>query len=170
MQGIRFALLIIGLAFFCSFLNAEDSGMAILKSPASEKFINLPGLPTCMTVSVQRGDPSKEASVMLFKFAAGCVVPWHWHTPNETLMIVSGHGRAEMKGSAPIPVGPGAYAYLPAKGVHQFTCLSGCVAFLSSDAGPLDTHYVDQDGKEMSAEQALAKPMGHKASKKSAKQ
>jgi hypothetical protein len=25
-----------------------------------------------------------------FKGAAGCVVPWHWHTPTEHMMIVSG--------------------------------------------------------------------------------
>ncbi len=142
---------------------AQDASMAILKAPAMEKFGNLPDLPKCLTASVQRGDPGKEASVILLKFTAGCVVPWHWHTPNETVMMVSGQGKVEMKDAKPVIAGVGAYAYLPAKHAHQFTCLNGCMAFLTSDAGPFDTHYVDKDGKEISADQALARPkMMHK--------
>ena len=141
--------------------------MDVLKAPGMEKFGNLPGLPTCLTASVQRGDPSKEASVILLKFAPGCVVPWHWHTPAETVMLVSGHAKVEMQGGKPVVAGPGAYAYMPSKHPHQFTCIGGCMAFLTSDAGPLDTHYMDKDGKEISAEQALGKPkMMHRAMKK----
>lgn len=31
--------------------------------------------------------PSKEAAVILFKVKAGCVIPWHWHTPAERIVV-----------------------------------------------------------------------------------
>jgi hypothetical protein len=42
-------------------------------------------------------DPSKGPSVIAFKGAAGCLIPWHWHTPTEQVMIVSGSMKLEMK-------------------------------------------------------------------------
>lgn len=53
------------------------------------KFVSLPGLPTCASGSVQNGDPTKGPSFILAKTAAGCSIPWHWHTPNEHVMMVS---------------------------------------------------------------------------------
>jgi len=92
---------------------------------------------------------------MLIKAAAGCVVPWHWHTPTEVLMFVSGRGKGEMKdGSAAIVMHAGDFLSLPGKGVHQFTCVMACTFFLSSDAA-FDIHYVDASGKEIPPDQAL---------------
>src|ERR1017187_10895138 len=67
---------------------------------ASSKFMTLPVLPACMTLSAQRGDPMKGAAVLLLKVKSGCIVPLHWHTANENLMMVSGTGKAEMSGGA----------------------------------------------------------------------
>src|SRR6266513_682507 len=57
---------------------AEDK--MVHAASATSKFVNFPGLPTCMKGSVQNGDPSKGASVILSKSATGCTVPWHWHS------------------------------------------------------------------------------------------
>jgi quercetin dioxygenase-like cupin family protein len=122
---------------------------------AASKFAPLPGLPPCMTLSVQRGDPNKGPAVILAKFTSGCSVPWHWHTAGENLMIVSGRGKLEMKDAAATPVAPGDYVYLPGKHQHQFTCVSACTMFDSTE-GPFDIHYIDKDGKEIPPEQALA--------------
>ena len=35
-------------------------------------------------------------------FQTGCVIPWHWHTPNERLVIVSGSAKAEMEDMDPV--------------------------------------------------------------------
>jgi quercetin dioxygenase-like cupin family protein len=121
---------------------------------ASDKFANVPGLPTCTKSVVLSGDPSKGGSLMLVKVATGCVVPWHWHTPTENLMMVSGRGKGEMKEGSPVMLHPGDYLSLPAKGVHQFTCVAACTFFLSSD-GVFDIHYVDDAGKEIPPDQAL---------------
>jgi gentisate 1,2-dioxygenase len=92
--------------------------------------------------------------MMLVKAATGCVVPWHWHTPTEQLMVVSGRGKGEMKDGSPVMLRPGDYLSLPGKGVHQFTCIAACTFFLSSDAA-FDIHYVDVSGKEIPPDQAL---------------
>lgn len=121
---------------------------------AGSKFGNLPGLPTCATLSVQRGDPTKGAAVILSKATAGCKVPWHWHTAAENLMIVSGKAKLEMRETAASSVGPGDYIYLPGKHQHEFTCTSACTFFIATE-GAFDIHYVDKDGKEIPPDQAL---------------
>jgi quercetin dioxygenase-like cupin family protein len=123
----------------------------------TSKFMGLPVIPACMTVSVQEGDPAKTAVVILAKFKPGCVVPWHWHTANERLLIVSGTGKGEMKDvSKPVSLKPGDYILLPAKGIHQFTAVTNMELFLLSDAA-FDIHYVDPSGKEILTEVALKK-------------
>jgi quercetin dioxygenase-like cupin family protein len=127
---------------------------------ASTKFMTLPVLPSCMTISAQRGDPMKGAAVLLLKVKSGCVVPWHWHTANENLMMVSGKGKAEMSSGAHT-MDMGDYLYLAGKQIHQFTCISSCLVFDVIDDA-FDIHYVDSEGKEIPVEQAL-KPMAKPA-------
>jgi quercetin dioxygenase-like cupin family protein len=132
---------------------AQDNAMT-LAPMATSKFVNMPGLPTCMKIAVQRGDPSKGPSTLLLKFTPGCVVPWHWHTAGENLMVVSGSGKAEMKDGKPTVVKSGDYAYLPSKLVHQFTAITAVTMFDMPDAA-FDIHYVDQSGKEIPPDEAL---------------
>ena len=134
------------------YANAEDQ--MVYAGKATSKFVNFPGLPTCMTGSVQNGDPAKTGSVILAKATSTCVVPWHWHTANEQLMVVSGSAKVAMKDGSPTTIRGGDYMSLPAKQAHHFTCLASCSLFIVSDA-PFDIHYVDKDGKEISADEAL---------------
>src|SRR3989337_928 len=78
------------------------AGHAAVQNMVEMKFGMVPGMPTCSTGSVQSGDPSKGPSIILAKTAAGCSVPWHWHTPNEHLMIVTGVAQLEMKDGKPL--------------------------------------------------------------------
>jgi quercetin dioxygenase-like cupin family protein len=142
--------LVVGMA-----LGAFAQDKAGATSMAGSKFSSLPGLPPCMTLSAQRGDPTKGPAIILAKFTSGCTVPWHWHTATENVMIVSGKGKLEMKDAAPASLVAGDYVYLPGKHQHQFTCVSACTGFLSIE-GPFDIHYVDKDGKEIPPDQALA--------------
>lgn len=146
-------VLVAGLAL--QYTHAQDAGKPMYTAAATTKFMTPPGLPACAKTAVLSGDPSKGGSLMLVKSATGCVIPWHWHTPTEVLMFVSGHGKGEMKGvTAPVTFHPGDYMSLPGKGIHQFTCALACTFFLSSDAA-FDIHYVDASGKEISPDQAL---------------
>ena len=142
--------LVVGMAL-CG-LAQDKAGVTTM---AASKFAPLPGLPPCMTVSVQRGDPTKGPAVILAKFTSGCTVPWHWHTASENLILVSGKGKLEMKDAAPATVAAGDYVYLPGKHQHQFTCVSACTMFDVTD-GAFDIHYIDKDGKEIPPDQALA--------------
>jgi quercetin dioxygenase-like cupin family protein len=145
---------------------AQDNAKVGVTTLAGSKFGPLPGLPACATLSVQRGDPTKGAAVILIKMTSGCKIPWHWHTAAEALAMVSGKGKLEMKNGAMSmsSVSPGDYVYLPGKHVHQFTCLAACT-FFDLTEGPFDIHYVDKDGKEIPPDQALkpaAKPAATK--------
>ena len=131
---------------------AEDK--MVYAGHATSKFVNFPGLPKCMTGSVQNGDPTKGASVILAKFSAGCTVPWHWHSVDEQLMVVSGSAKVSMKDGQPTAVHGGDYLSLPGKNTHQFTCISACTLFINP-SGAFDIHYVDKDGKEISPDEAL---------------
>jgi len=154
---MRFTGLLVLLAAFVAgpvLRRAQAEDKMVYAARSASKFVNLPGLPTCMTLSVQDGDPSKGASVILAKFTAGCVVPWHWHTATEHLMMVSGRANGEMKDGPTAALRPGDYLLLPGKSVHQFTCTVACMLFLSID-GAFDIHYVDASGKEIPPDEAL---------------
>lgn len=149
---MRFATAMLACLFFAN-VHAEES--AVLRKMPENKFVPAPGLPTCITQAVQSGDPAKGPSVILFKGKAGCRVPWHWHTPTENIMLVGGAAKIEMQaGGGAEELGPGGYALLPGKHVHQFACSSPCTGFVTSDAA-FDIHYVDAGGKEIPPEAAL---------------
>ena len=125
-------------------------------SPAT-KFGPIPGLPGCAVAAPKEGDPTKEAFVVLAKTNAGCKIPWHWHTGNEKLLFLSGKAKVETK-EARSMMAAGDFVNLPAKHVHQFTCLAACKFFIESDRA-FDIHYVDAAGKEIPQEEALKPAM-----------
>jgi quercetin dioxygenase-like cupin family protein len=132
---------------------AAEAGSHV-QNVAQMKFVNMPGMPTCTQGSVLKGDPSKEPSIILAKASKGCSFPWHWHTPSEHLMMVSGTAVAETKDSGPLTLKPGGFALMPSKHVHRFRCTSACELYLYADA-PFDMHYVDAQDKELTPDEAL---------------
>lgn len=144
---------------------AQDQGS--VANLAKLKMSSVDGAPKCMTLAPVHGDPFKSAAVVTVKMTSGCSVPWHWHTAAENLMMVSGKGKAEMKGSPAAMLGAGDYAYLPAKMQHEFTCVAACTFFLNLE-GAFDIHYVDKDGKEIPPDQALKSGAAKPAAKKGA--
>jgi len=133
---------------------AEQTAAPVVKNLSEEKLEHSPGLPSCAIIAVLSGDPLKGASVIEAKATSGCRIPWHWHSSNEHVMMVSGVGKMEMKDAKPATLRSGAYAMMPAHHAHQFTCTASCTMFLYSD-GVFDTHYVDASGNEISATDAL---------------
>lgn len=133
--------------------HAEDG---VVRRMDDNKFEKLAGMPTCMTAAVQSGDPAKGPSVILFKGAANCVIPWHWHTPAEQVMLIGGTAELRMKdGGKPKLIGEGGFGLMPSRHVHQFRCVRACAGFVASD-GAFDIHYVDANGSEIAPDQALA--------------
>jgi quercetin dioxygenase-like cupin family protein len=135
---------------------AEDP--AVVRKFSENKLAPLPMLPSCVSTAVESGDPFKGRFVLVFKGTAGCTIPWHWHTVTENVMVISGSAKLEMKddnGHSAV-LGPGGYAMMPGKHVHQFTCATACSAFVSAD-GAFDIHYVDAKGDEIPIDAALKK-------------
>jgi len=130
------------------------TGHAAGQNMADMKFVTFPGMPACATGSVQSGDPAKGPSIILAKAAAGCSFPWHWHTSNEHLMMVTGVARLETKDGKPLLLQAGGFAMMPSRHVHRFRCTSACALYVYSDAA-FDIHYVDGQGKEISPDDAL---------------
>jgi hypothetical protein len=76
----------------------EGPGKLIAQNIREMKFGPTPGFPTCASDAVQSGDPAAGPSILFGRFVTGCVVPWHWHTPNEYLRMVSGVAQVQPKG------------------------------------------------------------------------
>ena len=149
-------------------LSAQETAQPNYAPAATAKFANFPGIPECAMGAVQQGDPAKGNAVLLLKARPGCIIPWHWHTPTERLMLISGRARAEMKDGSAVSLRSGDFMLMESKHVHQFTCLSGtCMLFNVTGNAPFDIHYVDPSGNEIPADQALkAKPKAAASKKK----
>jgi mannose-6-phosphate isomerase-like protein (cupin superfamily) len=153
----RFFSLLGAMLLIAGFASAQGQGMpsgATGQNTPEMKFITIPGLPTCAHGSVQNGDPTKEPSFLYVKTTANCSIPWHWHTPNEHLMMVTGSAHISMKGGKPMTLRPGGFLRLPSHHVHQFHCEKPCSLYLYNDAA-FDIHYVDDQGKEISPADAM---------------
>jgi quercetin dioxygenase-like cupin family protein len=145
--------------------HAEDTEKMITLNPKTLKFTPIPDMPTCASAAILRGNPRNGPAWVLLKLGSGCRVPWHWHTANETLLVVSGQGAVAMKDGPPLEFVPGAYASLPSHHAHQASCKRACLLFSGADAA-FDIHYVDANGEEISLEKALTPPAKGRRKKK----
>jgi len=143
------ALLVV--AFILSGLMAQQT---VPQSKSHFQMAPIPDAPGCFLGGPERGDPSKEASIMKMKGSAGCMVPWHWHPSTENIMMISGTARTQVKGEKPTLLHAGSFLSVPPKHVMNFVCTSECALFLHTD-GPFATHYVDEKGKEITPAAAL---------------
>jgi mannose-6-phosphate isomerase-like protein (cupin superfamily) len=146
-------------------IHAKDTEEMITLNPQTLKFTPIPGLPGCASAGVLRGNPRNGPAWVLLKLASGCRVPWHWHTANETLLVISGRGTVAMKDAPPLQFVPGAYTSLPSHHMHQASCSRACLLFNTADDA-FDIHYVGANGEEISADQALKPPARTKRMKK----
>ena len=135
----------------------ESGAQPFGRNISDMKFVTVPALPTCSHASALNGDPTKGPSTLYVKVAAGCSIPWHWHTPNEQLMISNGTATVDVKDGKSLTLQVGGFAMMPSQHVHQFRCQGACAFYIYSD-GAFDIHYVDGQGKEISPADAL-KPL-----------
>jgi hypothetical protein len=142
-------------------MQQEQGPNTVVEAPASVPLGYLPILPACAQAAPVHGDPGQGPTMLYARAGANCVIPWHWHTPNEQVIMVSGNAKLEMKEGGTRMLKPGSYAYLQSRHVHQFTCMTGCGLYIYSDT-KFDLHYVDKSGNEIPPEQAY-KVAGMKA-------
>ena len=77
---------------------------------------------------------------MLVRYEGGHKFAPHWHSANERMVVIEGAMEVEVEGVRR-QLGPGSYAYLPARKEQKETCISKtrCGFYLFFD-GPLDFH------------------------------
>lgn len=140
--------------FFISISASAQEMTSSGRNVAEMKLTTLPGLPSCATAAVQSGDPTKGGSIIFAKIPTGCTIPWHWHTPTEHVMIVSGIARLDMKDAKSLVLHSGGFAQLASHHVHQFYCQESCSIYIYSDVA-FDLHYVNAQGNEITPDEAL---------------
>ncbi len=136
---------------------ASDTPATLLQDPGMAAFGPVPGVPACVTMAPLRGNLGTGPATVMVKMTQGCVVPYHWHTPSEELIVLRGAPLAQMHGQRPVILKVGSYSQLPSRHMHRFRCESkeACVIALVT-GGVFDIHFVDEAGKEISTEAALA--------------
>jgi quercetin dioxygenase-like cupin family protein len=104
-------------------------------TPLASANLVFDGEPGCLKVARENGDPDKGASTFLLEAPSGCVVPPHYHTAEEQLMVVRGDVLTGMDGMAEATLGPGGFAMMPSKAMHWFACKSKdtCLMFVTFD-------------------------------------
>lgn len=89
----------------------------------------------CLLSAVESGDPAKGPSTIILKAQLNCLVPWHYHTAEEQLIVIEGAVRTEMESMPWRDLGPGGFAVMPSKAKHQFAChsKSACIMMVTFD-------------------------------------
>ena len=92
-----------------------------------------PFLPKGCEIAVLHGDPAKNNADIFFKVPANSVLPRHWHTSAERMVLVSGELHVTYDGHKTAVLKPGTYAYGPAKLPHKAECRKAgpCVLFIA---------------------------------------
>ncbi len=99
----------------------------------------------CLSYAVESGDPDKGPSTMILKASPKCVVPWHYHSAQEELMVARGNVLTEMEGVPTTTLELGGFGTMRSEEKHQFTCTgkSECILFVTFDR-VYDIHWVKQ--------------------------
>jgi hypothetical protein len=106
-------------------------------------------------MAVLRGDLAKGPSAIAYKSErTPCVVPMHWHSSAEWLVIIYGVGNVENKGHKPLRLTKGGFFFQPAHQIGGGTFEPNTLVFISFD-GPADTHWVDDKGTEITGLEAF---------------
>jgi len=107
-----------------------------------------PFLPKGCGIAVLHGDPAKDNLDVFFKVPAKSIIPLHWHTSAERMVLVAGELHITYEGQKSAVLKPGTYAYGPAKRPHKGYCASTvpCILFIAFES-PLDAVPVEGQSK-----------------------
>ena len=120
---------------------AEDTSTGAIK-PLSSVIFSQDNDVKCLSSALETGDPTTGRSTLILKASPGCVVPWHFHTAEEQLIIIGGAVLAEMIDHPPTRLGPGGFAMMASHMPHRFSCQgkSTCLMIVAFDR-PYDIHW-----------------------------
>ncbi len=120
--------------------SAQQSPLARTAGDPSLKWGACPDfMPKGCEIAVLHGDPAKDNADVFFRVPANAVIPRHWHTSAERMVLVAGEMRVTYDGHETVVLKPGTYAYGPPKAPHKATCgdAGPCVLFIAFES-PVD--------------------------------
>ncbi len=96
-------------------------------------------MPKGCAIALLHGDPAKSNADVFFRVPAGAVIPRHWHTSAERMVLVAGELTVTYDGHPAVTLTPGRYAYGPARLPHHAVCGGSgpCVLFIAFES-PVD--------------------------------
>ena len=104
-------------------LAAQTVGSPILVEPATAAWEHERFDPPGAESVVLRDDAQTGGTEMLVRYPAGHKFAPHWHSANERMVVVEGTMQVEVNGVAKT-LGPGSYAFMPARQLQKETCVS----------------------------------------------
>src|ERR1700690_1726021 len=110
--------LVILLAAVAGLACAQTNSHGVVRSLSAVKFEQDDDV-KCLASAVESGDPAKGASTIILKAPPGCVIPWHYHTAEEQLIVIQGKVPTEMEGMPKQVLEPGGFAMMPGKAKHR---------------------------------------------------
>jgi quercetin dioxygenase-like cupin family protein len=136
--GLKWILCFTALAivfFAVAVSSAPQTAHSGVVTPLASAKLVFDGEPECLKVARENGDPDTGPSTFLLEAPAGCVVPAHFHTAEEQMMVVRGDVLTGMDGMPETVLAPGGFAMMPSKAMHWFTCKSKttCLMFVTFD-------------------------------------
>jgi quercetin dioxygenase-like cupin family protein len=89
----------------------------------------------CLSDVLENGDPATGPSTFLLKAPPKCLVPPHFHSAEEQLIVVSGEVSTGMDGMPDTVLGSGGFAMMPGNKPHWFSCVgkAECLMFVTFD-------------------------------------
>ena len=102
-------------------------------------------------ITILHVDPASGATQLMIRAPKNHHAKRHWHTANETHMVVSGTFIMKHDGSEELQtLGPGSFNYMPAKMIHDAWSPpnEGNLVFITVD-GPWDLYLVDDPNGKM---------------------
>src|SRR5260370_29880942 len=98
---------------------AEDRTTGAIKPLSSVKFSPDNDV-KCLQSAIESGDPTTGRSTLILKAFPGCVVPWHFHTSEEQLIVINGAVLAEIPYHWPTRFVPGGFVIMGRSMPTQF--------------------------------------------------
>ncbi len=135
----------VALAGSSAFADSHEKPLAFAATDASLAWGPCPPIfPKGCEIAVLHGDPAKPNADVFLKVPAKYVIPAHWHTSAERMVLVAGELEIEYTGHPATKLKAGMYAYGPAKAPHVATCgdAEPCVLFIAFE-GPVDANAVE---------------------------
>jgi quercetin dioxygenase-like cupin family protein len=123
------------LILFTALTGSAEAPKTGFARPLADVQFPLGDHPDCLLFSIENGDLKTGPSTAIMKAAPNCVVPAHYHTAEEQLLIVRGDVSTGMEGMPDTVLGPGGFAMMASKQVHWFSCTAKeeCLMFVTFD-------------------------------------